>query len=133
MWRTTLSEQLPAVASSLLIHGKVLSHTSLIGPGSPNLHPAIRDFVAELPAGQRKSFTGRCAESALLSDQLWQLDAGRELGRTTTLSQAAPHFAGAAMTSRKIREPGNPEHGEVTEPCPVCSALLETLGVRVLR
>ncbi|MBZ4019524.1 hypothetical protein CCS38_28010 [Streptomyces purpurogeneiscleroticus] len=128
-----MSDRLPAVASSLLVQGKVLSHTSITGEGRPNLHPAIWDFVQELPEGPRESFTGRCAESALISDQLWQLSGAGGNDHAVTLSQATPHFAGSAITSRKVRESGNPEHGEVTDPCAVCSALLERLGVRIIR
>jgi hypothetical protein len=49
MRRTTLSEHFPAVASSLLINGTIVSHTSLVGDGRPNLHPAVWDFVNSLP------------------------------------------------------------------------------------
>ncbi|WP_234427007.1 YwqJ-related putative deaminase [Streptomyces niger] len=128
-----MSEQFPAVASSLLVDGKVLSHTSLVGDGRPNLHPAVWEFAGALSQRQRKSFTGRCAESALISDQLWALDAVRSDGRSTTLREAAQHFEGSAIISRKVRGQGHPEHGKVTDPCSVCSALLQELGVRVMR
>ena len=127
-----MSEHFPAVASSLLINGTIVSHTSLVGDGRPNLHPAVWDFVNSLPNDQRRVFTGRCAESALISDQLWKLDAGRTDGRTSTITEAASHFAGSAMTSRMVREPGNPDHGKPAAPCAVCAALLDALGVRVV-
>ncbi|WP_431771882.1 YwqJ-related putative deaminase [Streptomyces cucumeris] len=127
-----MSEQFPAVASSLLVGGKVVSHTSLVGGGRANLHPAVLRFVESLPAQQRERFTGSCAESALVSDQLWALDAARSDGRTTTLDEAVPHFEGAAMISKMVREEGNPDHGKNTEPCGVCSLLLQELGVRII-
>lgn len=127
-----MSEQLPAVASSLLINGMVTSHTSLVGDGRPNLHPAVWSFVDSLALPQRRFFTGRCAEAALISDQLWKLDAGRTDGRTSTIPEVASHFTGAAMTSRMVREPGNPDHGRFTAPCAVCTAMLEALGVSVV-
>ncbi|MFH8520711.1 toxin-antitoxin system YwqK family antitoxin [Streptomyces gelaticus] len=80
-----MSEQFPAVASSLLIGGQVVSHTGLVGEGTAHLHPAIWSFAESLPAGVRKPFTGRCAESALVSDQLWALDSARSDGRMTSL------------------------------------------------
>ncbi|MEU9370393.1 YwqJ-related putative deaminase [Streptomyces avermitilis] len=130
--RITLPSQFPAVASSLLIDGKVLSHTSLVGPGNPELHPAIWEFIDSLSPEDRKSFTGRCAESALISDQLWDMDSAQRDGRTTTIREAAPRFTGSALTSRMVREPGNADHGKPTYPCAACSALLEGLGVRVV-
>ncbi|MGW2087446.1 YwqJ-related putative deaminase [Streptomyces sp. NPDC001880] len=127
-----MSEHFPAVASSLLIGGKIFSHTSLTGKGPLRLHPAIRSFIDILPSDVRKSFTGRCAESALLSDQLWALDSARSDGRTTTLGEAAPHFTESAIISKMIRGHGHPDHGKVTGPCGVCQLLLQKLGVRVI-
>ncbi|MER7400067.1 YwqJ-related putative deaminase [Streptomyces sp. NPDC000151] len=127
-----MSEQFPAVSSSLLIGGKVVSHTSLVGEDSANLHPSIRACVDSLPLEQRSTFTGRCAESTLLSDQLWALDAARNDGRTTPLREAARHFEGSAMVSKMIRGHGHPDHGKTTAPCAVCSHLLQELGVRVI-
>jgi hypothetical protein len=127
-----LSEQFPAVASTLLINGTVVSHTSLVGAGRPNLHPAVWDFVNSMPADQRRSYTGRCAESALISDQLWKLDADRADGRTSTINEATSHFVGSVMTSRMVREPGNPDHNKPTAPCVVCAALLDVLGVGIV-
>ncbi|WP_411151354.1 YwqJ-related putative deaminase [Streptomyces sp. A30] len=127
-----MSEQFPAVASSLLISGTIVSHTSLVGDGRPRLHPAVWAFADSLPDEQRKVFTGRCAEAALISDQLWKLDAERSDGRSSTITEAAAHFAGAALTSRMVRDPGDPDHGKPTAPCAVCAALLSALGVRVI-
>ena len=132
MRRISLSSQFPAVASSLLIGGKVLSHTSLVGPGHPNLHPAVWEFIESLPVGERKNFTGRCAEASLVSDQLWEMDSARTDGQTTTFREAVPHFAGSALKSVKVREQGNPEHGKAATPCGACSALLRELGVRII-
>ncbi|WP_268252143.1 YwqJ-related putative deaminase [Streptomyces alanosinicus] len=120
------------MSSSLLVQGMVLSQTSLVGPGTPNLHPAVLEFVDSLPVETRRRFTGRCAESALVSDQLWEMDSARTDGRSVTLREAASRFHDSALTSRMIREPGNPDHGKSTTPCPVCSALLQELGIRVI-
>jgi hypothetical protein len=124
-----LSSQFPAVASSLLIGNTVVSHTSLVGEGSPNLHPAIREFMASLPEERRRGYTGRCAESALISDQLWNLDSSRDDGRSTSLEAAIPHFHGAVMTSRMVRGQSHPDHGKPTRPCDACAALLDALHV----
>ena len=109
-----------------------VSHTSLIGEGQANLHPAISGFVGSLPPEQRRFFTGSCAESALVSDQLWALDDARDDGRTTTLQEAASHFDGSAMVSKMIRGQGHPDHGKTTEPCSACTLLLQELGVKIV-
>ncbi|MEU3513592.1 YwqJ-related putative deaminase [Streptomyces longwoodensis] len=124
--------EIPAVASSLLVNGVVVSQTSFIGADRPNLHPAVLAFVDSLPEEKRRSFTGRCAETALISDQLWALDSRRSEGGHTDLQAAEAHFRGAVLTSRMIREPGNQDHGKAVSPCPVCSALLARLNVSVM-
>ncbi|WP_336049965.1 YwqJ-related putative deaminase [Streptomyces sp. CA2R101] len=110
----------------------VLSQTSLAGNGEPNLHPAVDRFLRFLPVQLREPFMGYCAESALVSDQLWRLDEERPDGSHVTLEAAAPHFTDAVILSRLIREPGDPEHGEPTLPCRSCTALLDELGVRIM-
>ncbi|MEU1941711.1 YwqJ-related putative deaminase [Streptomyces sp. NPDC059474] len=121
------------VSSSLLVQGNIFSQTNLSGEGTPDLHPAVSDFFAALPAGLREPFIGYCAESALISDQLWSLDEGRSDGRWTGLDEAGPHFAGAVIVSKLIREQGDPEHGRTTTPCRSCTALLDRLGVEIMR
>ncbi|WKX72915.1 YwqJ-related putative deaminase [Streptomyces sp. XD-27] len=121
------------VASSLLVQGSIYSQTNLTGEGTPDLHPAVREFFDALPVGLRESFIGYCAESALISDQMWALDETRTDGGWTTLDEAVPYFAGAVILSKLIREKGDPEHGRTTLPCRSCTALLERLGVEITR
>lgn len=127
-----MCRNVPGVAASLLVQGTVVSQTNLTGDGSPELHPAVREFFDSLPPERREPFIGYCAESALVSDQLWRLDQERGDGRTTTLDEARPHFEGSAIMSRKIREHGDPEHGQPTPACRSCTALLERLSVQIL-
>nr|WP_078971498.1 YwqJ-related putative deaminase [Streptomyces chattanoogensis] len=127
-----MSSRVPGVASSLLINDMVLSQTNLSGGGEPNLHPAVNRFFRFLPVQLREPFAGYCAESALVSDQLWHLDEQQIGGSHTTLEAAAPHFADSVILSRLIREPGDPEHGKPTLPCRSCTALLDELGVRIM-
>ncbi|WP_328688649.1 YwqJ-related putative deaminase [Streptomyces caniferus] len=110
----------------------VLSQTNLAGAGKPNLHPAVDRFFRFLPAQFREPFMGYCAESALVSDQLWHLDEQRPEESPTTLESSASHFADAVILSRLIREPGDPDHGKPTLPCRSCTALLDELGVRIM-
>ncbi|MER5553497.1 YwqJ-related putative deaminase [Streptomyces sp. NPDC002793] len=81
------------MAASLLVNGQIFSQTSFGGEGRPDLHHAVLDFFDALPAEHREYFVGLCAESALVSDQLWGLDRQRVGGGTTTLDQSAYHFA----------------------------------------
>ncbi|WP_101255266.1 YwqJ-related putative deaminase [Streptomyces barkulensis] len=127
-----MSDGVPGVAASLLIRGTVVSQTNLTGDGRPELHPAVREFFDALPPEHWEPFIGYCAESALVSDQLWRLDQERTDGRTATLDEARPHFEESAIMCRKIREQGDPEHGQPTPPCRSCTALLERLSVRIL-
>ncbi|MGW1771171.1 YwqJ-related putative deaminase [Streptomyces sp. NPDC002104] len=123
---------IPGVAASLLVGGRVLSHTNLSGDGEPRLHSAVQAFFDELPPAQREPFIGYCAECALISDQFHALDAQRNDGRTTDLDEALSHFAGSAIVARKIRPHGDPEHGAEAEVCRSCSALLDRLGIDVI-
>ncbi|MGK4579836.1 YwqJ-related putative deaminase [Kitasatospora sp. HPMI-4] len=124
--------ELPAVASSLLIGDQIISQTSVTGDGEPDLHPAVRAFLAALPPSQREPFATRCAEVLLVSDQFWYLDSERSDGSGTTVARALPHFAGSAIISRAIRPVGDPEHGREVRPCRSCAALLTELGVKVV-
>ncbi|MGW7490873.1 YwqJ-related putative deaminase [Streptomyces sp. NPDC054786] len=127
-----MSSIVPGTASSLLVHGKIFSHTNLTGDGEPNLHPAVLEFFHRLPVEQREPFAGYCAESALVSDQLWALESEQAGQHQISLDEAAPHFAGAAMVSKKIRDHGDPSHGQPTEPCGACRALLDRLNIRFI-
>ncbi|MGW4245445.1 YwqJ-related putative deaminase [Nocardia sp. NPDC004722] len=122
----------PATSSSLLVHGKIFSHTSLFGEGLPNHHPVVQDFIEALPAARLKRFAGNCAELALVSDQLWGLDAQRVEGGHASLDEARDYLKGAVIVSKKIRPHDDPEHGQVADPCQVCRELLDSLGIRVL-
>ncbi|MEU5556800.1 YwqJ-related putative deaminase [Streptomyces globisporus] len=132
MRRITLSDLIPGVAASLLVRGEIFSHTSLGGDEQPDLHPAVREFFDALPVAERESFMGYCAESALISDQLWSLDRQRVDGGTSTIDDGAVHLAGAVLIAMKIRGHGDPEHGTPAQVCRSCSALLDRLRVTVM-
>ncbi|MFI0810923.1 YwqJ-related putative deaminase [Streptomyces echinatus] len=127
-----MSEVVPGVAASLLVQGAIVSHTNLTGDETPRLHPAVRAFFDTLPVDRREPFIGYCAESALVSDQLWALDQRRADGGSTSLAEARDHFAGSALVAKKIRDHGDPEHGTPAPVCRSCSALLDELGVDVI-
>ncbi|MFE5588962.1 YwqJ-related putative deaminase [Streptomyces sp. NPDC056549] len=81
----------------------------------------------------REPFLGHCAESALVSDLLYAVDAQRADGGTTRLAQAPALFAGAVLVSRKVRPHGYPEHGTPAALCRSCAALAGALGITVLQ
>ncbi|GAA2303280.1 YwqJ-related putative deaminase [Streptomyces kunmingensis] len=119
-------------AASLLVGGQIFSQTDIDPDYEPDLHPAVLAFFQQLPAAQREPFMGYCAESALISDQLWGLDQRHTDGTTTTLDEALVHFSGAALVARKVRPAGDPEHGSHAEPCRTCTALIERLGIELM-
>ncbi|MCQ0024825.1 YwqJ-related putative deaminase [Streptomyces somaliensis DSM 40738] len=127
-----MSDVVPGVAASLLVQGTIVSHTSLTGTGTPRLHPSVQAFFDALPVDLREPFIGYCAESALVSDQLWALDQQRADPGSTSLVEARDHFAGSALVARKIRDHGDPEHGAPAPVCRSCGALLGELGVTVI-
>lgn len=126
-----LSNPIPAVSASLLIDGNIFSHTNVIGPGEPNIHPLIWELVDKFPAELRSCFDPRCAEVVLLSDQLWGVESRGE-GVPATLEIALVRLAGSVLMVQKIREQGHPEHGQSVMPDEPCMALLNALGVRVV-
>ncbi|WP_426367002.1 YwqJ-related putative deaminase [Streptomyces sp. E-08] len=128
-----MSDTVPGIASSLLVQGTITSQTNLTGDGEPRLHPAVREFFDALAPSLREPFLGYCAESALVSDRLYAVDAQRADGGTTSLAEAPAHFTGAALVSRKVRPHGDPEHGTPAALCRSCAALAGTLGITVLQ
>ncbi|MGW4497970.1 YwqJ-related putative deaminase [Micromonospora sp. NPDC004336] len=120
---------LPLAAGGLLVDGTVHTHTSIRGDLAPDLHPMIRRFLHELPSGQRERFAGWCAESILLSDRLYAAEAG---GEPLSPARARSLLWGAKVRVTRVREEGDPRHGEVQPPCRSCAALLDWLGVEAL-
>ncbi|SCL21601.1 YwqJ-like deaminase [Micromonospora nigra] len=120
---------LPLTAGALLVDGTVHTHTSIRGDIAPDLHPVIRRFLHELPADQRERFAGWCAETVLLSDRLHAAEAD---GPPLTATRARALLWGAKVRVTRIREDGDPRHGEVQPPCRSCAALLDWFGVETL-
>src|SRR5919206_378835 len=47
------------------------------GDQPPPLHPLVQDFLDTLPSAQRDRFTGRCAETILISRHITAADTAR--------------------------------------------------------
>ncbi|MFF8993348.1 YwqJ-related putative deaminase [Streptomyces sp. NPDC014983] len=126
---------LPTVAAALSVHGTTLTGTAARGEEPPALHPLVQDFLDTLPSTQRDRFTGRCAETILISRHLAAADATRSKRasrRPMTNGEARKALKHAKLTARRIREDGDPLHGSFATPCRACSALTAHFGVRVV-
>lgn len=121
----------PAVAGALLIGGKVYTHTSVKGDVDPQLHPLVARIHDELPVEDRQRWAGRCAQVILVSDRLYEAEA--EAGRgPLSPAEARAALWGARVTATRIREQGDPAHGQYQPPCRSCAAVLEWAGVEAV-
>ncbi|MEU6024917.1 YwqJ-related putative deaminase [Micromonospora sp. NPDC047134] len=125
----TQLRMLPLVAGALLVDGTVHTHTSVRGDVAPRLHPVVRRFLHELPVGQRERFTGWCAEPVLISDRLYAAEAD---GPPLNSTRARSLLWGAKVHLTRVREEGDPRHGEPQWPCRSCAALLDWFGMEAL-
>lgn len=129
---------LPTVAAALSVRGTTLTSTAARGEQPPALHPLVQDFLDTLTSAQRDRFTGRCAEAILISRQLTAIDADRTekskraRRRPMTMSEARKALKHAKLTTRRIREDGDPLHGGFARPCRACAALTAHFGVHVI-
>ncbi|MYW05671.1 SUKH-3 domain-containing protein [Streptomyces sp. SID3343] len=124
---------LPATSGALVVGDTVFAHTSIKGDGEPDLHPVIRDFFDALPTHLREPYIGRCAETVLVSDALWQMQQewGGERMDDDWARESFRANAGAVTVTR-IREAGDPTHGTFQPPCRACAAMLEYVGIEVV-
>jgi hypothetical protein len=126
---------LPTVAAALSVRGATLTGTAARGDQAPALHPLVQDFLDTLTSAQRDRFTGRCAEAILISRHLAAADAARNkraARRPMTNGEARKALKHGKLTTRRIREDGDPLHGTFAVPCRACAALSAHFGVRVV-
>ncbi|MFD3500729.1 YwqJ-related putative deaminase [Streptomyces sp. NPDC058676] len=126
---------LPTVAAALSVRGATLTGTAARGDQPPALHPLVQDFLDSLPSDRRDRFTGRCAETLLISRHIAAIDATRSkraARRPMTNGEARRALKQAKLTARRIREDGDPLHGSFAAPCRACTALSAHFGVRVV-
>src|SRR5690606_12963577 len=101
----------------------------------PALHPLVPDFLDTPPSAQRARFTGRCAETILISRHLPTAAAARSkraARKPMTNGEARKALKPAKLTTRRIREDGDPLHGAFATPCRACTALSAHFGVRIV-
>ncbi|RII15034.1 hypothetical protein DSC45_19250 [Streptomyces sp. YIM 130001] len=126
---------LPTVAAALSVRGETLTSTAARGDRAPTLHPLVQDFLDTLPSSRRERFTGRCPEALLLSRHLTAVDATRSKRarrKPLTPGEGRKALKHAKLTTRRIREDGDPLHGSFAHPCRSCTALTDHFGVRVV-
>ncbi|MEV2251153.1 YwqJ-related putative deaminase [Streptomyces sp. NPDC050147] len=126
---------LPTVAAALSVRGATLTSTAGRGEEPPALHPLVQDFLDTLTSGQRERFTGRCAEAILISRHLTTADSSRSkraARKPMTNGEARKALKHAKLTTRRIREDGDPLHGGFARPCRSCTALAAHFGVRIV-
>ncbi|MEW2284745.1 YwqJ-related putative deaminase [Streptomyces sp. NPDC047841] len=126
---------LPTVAAALSVRGATLTGTAARSDQPPALHPLVQDFLDTLTSDQRDRFTGRCAETILISRHIAAADATRSkraARRPMTNGEARKALKHAKLTARRIREDGDPLHGSFATPCRACTALSAHFGVRIV-
>ncbi|MFD3735317.1 YwqJ-related putative deaminase [Streptomyces sp. NPDC058632] len=126
---------LPTIAAALSIRGTTLTGTAARADTPPELHPLVQDFLDTLTSGQRDRFTGRCAETILISRHLTAADTARSkraARKPMTNGEARKALKHAKLTARHIREDGDPLHGGYAAPCRACTALTAHFGIRVV-
>jgi hypothetical protein len=126
---------LPTVAAALSVRGATLTGTAARGEEPPALHPLVQDFLDTLTSAQRDRFTGRCAETILISRHITTADAARSkraARKPMTNGEARKTLKHAKLTTRRIREDGDPLHGGFATPCRTCTALSAHFGVRIV-
>ncbi|MFH8975854.1 YwqJ-related putative deaminase [Streptomyces sp. NPDC017890] len=126
---------LPTVAAALSVRGTTLTGTATRADTPPALHHLVQDFLDTLTSGQRDRYTGRCAETILISRHLAIADAARSkraARKPMTNGEARKALRHAKLTTRRIREDGDPLHGGFATPCRACTALSAHFGVRVI-
>ncbi|CAL9539723.1 YwqJ-related putative deaminase [Streptomyces sp. Tu 3180] len=126
---------LPTIAAALSVRGATLTGTAARGDTPPALHPLVQDFLDALTSTQRDRFTGRCAETILISRHIAAADAARSkraARRPMTNGEARRSLKHAKLTARRIREDGDPLHGTFAAPCRACTALSAHFGVRIV-
>ncbi|MEV6834910.1 YwqJ-related putative deaminase [Streptomyces sp. NPDC051133] len=126
---------LPTIAAALSVRGATLTGTAARGDRPPTLHPLVQDFLDTLTSAQRDRFTGRCAETILISRHITAADSARSKRagrRPMTNGEARKALKQAKLTARRIREDGDPLHGSFATPCRACTALTAHFGVRIV-
>ncbi|MEE1929438.1 YwqJ-related putative deaminase [Streptomyces sp. TRM 70351] len=126
---------MPTTAAALSVRGTTLTCAAGKALQPPEHHPLVQDFLDTLTTDRRERHTGRCPEAVLLSRYLTTAEAGRSkraARKPFTGGDARRALKHAKVTTRRIREQGDPQHGTYAPPCRSCTELLAHFGVRAV-
>src|SRR3954470_22466288 len=96
---------LPTVAAALSVRGATLTGTAARGDQPPELHPLVQGFLDTLTSSQPDRFTGRCAETVLISPHTAADDAARTkraARKPLTNGEARRALKQSKLTARRI-------------------------------
>ncbi|GAA2448963.1 YwqJ-related putative deaminase [Streptomyces macrosporus] len=137
-------DRLTQGCSGVLLHNDVVTpHTSMQGKGpqkDPMRHAVVDDIMADIERRDANGELvkgrghGKCAEVALISDRLYQLDPTGQSIRTVDDARRA--LEGSVMHTVAIGDMRAPdgsitEHGSFLPPCRSCEPMLEALNITV--
>lgn len=126
---------MPTTAAALSVAGTTLTCTASRAEQPPAHHPLVQDFLDTLSTAYQERHTGRCPEAVLLSRFLTTAEAARSKRarrKPLTSGDARRALKHAKLTTRRIREAGDPSHGTYAPPCRSCVPLLAYFGVRAV-
>jgi RHS repeat-associated protein len=116
----------PGMAGALLTGQSLQAHTSMKGRTNPEVHPVVEEVLTELErSGQQMGLGhGRCAEVALISDYLWNVDPSRRMSRR----DAQRHFehVGAATVAHQTSS------FALTPACATCAFVTRKLAIAAI-
>jgi hypothetical protein len=125
----------PTNVTHLTMADRTVVSRSVKGAGEPNHHRLVRAFMhGGLAPEYRERGYDRCSEATAISDALHDEDARRVAAnqRPITLEQARTVlFAGAAIVTYRVREPGDPVGGKTAPPCVSCALLAAHFGLQL--
>lgn len=123
---------MPTSAAALFVNGTTLTCTASRAGQPPPHHPLVQDFLDTLGTAHRERHTGRCPEAVLLSRFLTTAEADRSKRarrKPLTVGEARRALKRSKLTTRRVREAGDPLHGTYVPPCRSCAPLLAHFGV----
>ncbi len=134
--------ELPSIAGAIMLaDGTIYTHTSMKFNSEtdtgPNPHPLAQTLLDEVraeiesrPDGQNEvSFShGKCAETALVSDVLFDLASRYDGDPDGFRGFARAALEGSRITTHRIRS-GGTSHGQYQAPCGSCDPFIAKLGI----
>ncbi|MER6594790.1 SUKH-3 domain-containing protein [Micromonospora purpureochromogenes] len=121
----------PATVAHLTVEGRTYLGHGAKGDVELHHHPLVRSYLDDLPAGHLVRGGDRHAELIVVSDVLHEYDHRRAAAGESPLTrgEAKAFLANSRLQIFQVREPGDPNGGEVRDLCESCTKALVELGV----